>query len=250
VRRPIVAGNWKMHGNAAEARVLAAAVTRELHGFEDADVVLCPPFTALASVAGEIAQGALALGAQDLHWESPGAYTGEISAEMLCDLGCRYVIVGHSERRTLFSETDEVVNHKTRAALGAGLHPIVCVGETLEEREGGRTEQVLRVQVQRGLQGLGERLSEVVMAYEPVWAIGTGRTADTGQVQTAHALIRELLASMADAKTAASVRIQYGGSVKPSNAGALFALDDVDGGLIGGASLEAGSFAEIVRAVG
>jgi len=249
VRRPIVAGNWKMHGSGHEARALACAVRDKLHGFDAAEIVLCPPFTALAAVAEEIIEAPIGLGAQDLHWEPKGAYTGEISAGMLRDAGCSHVIVGHSERRTYFGENDESVQRKTGAALEAGLCPIVCFGETLEERESQRTEQVLRVQIEHGLQGLGARLAEIVVAYEPVWAIGTGKTASPGQVQTAHAFIRGLLATMADAEVAASVRIQYGGSVKPANAAELFALDDVDGGLIGGAALDAASFAEIVRSV-
>jgi len=249
VRRPIVAGNWKMHGSGNEARELACGVTDKLLGFDAAEIVLCPPFTALSTVAEVITKTPLGLGAQDHHWEPKGAFTGEISAGMLRDLGCSHVIVGHSERRTYFGENDESVQRKTGAALEAGLCPIVCIGETLEARESERTEQVLRVQVERGLAGLGERLAEVVVAYEPVWAIGTGKTASAEQVQSAHAFIRGLLASMAGAEVAASVRIQYGGSVKPANAAELFALEDVDGGLIGGAALDAGSFAEIVRSV-
>jgi triosephosphate isomerase len=238
-----------MHGSGNEARELTSGVTDKLHGFDAAEIVLCPPFTALATVAEEIAETPIGLGAQDLHWEPKGAYTGEISAGMLCDLGCSHVIVGHSERRTYFGETDDSVHRKTGAALAAGLCPIVCIGETLEERESERTEQVLRVQIERGLAGLGERLVGVVVAYEPVWAIGTGKTASAEQVQAAHAFIRGILSSMAGAEVAASVRIQYGGSVKPANAAELFALDDVDGGLIGGAALDAGSFADIVRSV-
>jgi triosephosphate isomerase len=250
MRRPIVAGNWKMHTKRAEAAELASAVLRELRGEDRAEVVLCPPFTALGVVAEALEGGDVKLGAQDLHWELLGAYTGEISAGMLRDLGCCHVIVGHSERRTCFGETDDGVRRKTAAALAAGLRPIVCIGETLVEREQGRTEEVVRVQIEGGLQGLGPQLRDVVVAYEPVWAIGTGRTATAEQVQPAHAFIREVLTSLAGGDVAASVRIQYGGSVKPSNADELFALPDVDGGLIGGASLDAGAFARIVRAAG
>ncbi len=250
MRRSIVAGNWKMHGQSGAAGELAQAVSRELDGFDDADVVLCPTFTALHVVAEQIAGTGIRLGAQDLHWETEGAFTGEVSADMLRDLGCTHVIVGHSERRTYFGETDATVRRKTLAALDAGLCPIVCIGETLEEREGERTEQVLCAQIENGLADLGTRLSDIVLAYEPVWAIGTGRTASPEQVQTAHAFIRGLAAKLADDGIAASLRIQYGGSVKPANAAELFALPDVDGGLIGGAALQASSFAEIVRAAG
>jgi triosephosphate isomerase len=248
MRHPVVAGNWKMHRERDDAFALAAEVSRELSGFDGATVVLCPPFTALACVSDAIGESRVQLGAQDLHWEPEGAYTGEISAGMLLDVGCSYVIVGHSERRTYFGETDDAVKRKARAALAAGLRPIVCIGETLEEREGGQTERVLRAQLERGLGGV-DPLSDVIIAYEPVWAIGTGRTATPEQVQSAHAFIRGVLASLSDADVAGAVRVQYGGSVKPSNAAELFALSDVDGGLIGGASLDAGSFAQIVRAV-
>jgi len=250
MRRPIVAGNWKMHATLAEAAELAAGVRDRLAGFDGAEAVLCPTFTALGRVAEVLAGSAVQLGAQNLHWEPKGAYTGEISPGMLVDLGCRYVIIGHSERRGYFGETDEGVARKTQAALEAGLLPIVCVGETLEQREAGQTEEVVRVQVEQGLGAIGARLGEVVVAYEPVWAIGTGRTATTEQAQTAHAFIRGVLASVGGAETAGAMRIQYGGSVKPANAAELFACPDVDGGLIGGAALDASSFEQIVRAAG
>jgi triosephosphate isomerase len=204
----------------------------------------------MGSVAQAIDGTEVSLGAQDLHWETQGAYTGEVSAAMLLDLGCRFVIVGHSERRAFFGETDVSVNRKTGAAIAAGLCPIVCVGETLEQRERGETEQIVRAQVERGLEGLGHALREIVVAYEPVWAIGTGRTATAEQAQSAHGLIRETLAALGGAAAADTVRIQYGGSVKPGNAAELFSGPDVDGGLIGGASLDADSFAQIVRAAG
>ena len=248
MRRPIVAGNWKMNMLTGEAVELAAAVMRSLDDSSPAEVLLCPPFTALRAVGETIRSGPPKLGAQNVHWESAGAFTGEISAPMLRDLACDYVIVGHSERRTLFHETDENVLRRVEAILAAGMRPIVCVGETLEEREAERTEEVVRVQVENGLRGLGERLREIVVAYEPVWAIGTGRTASPDQAQQAHAFIRGVIGEMAGAGVAEAVRIQYGGSVKPSNAEELFALPDVDGGLIGGASLKADSFAAIVAA--
>ncbi len=248
MRAPIVAGNWKMHGTLAEAVELASAIRDGLSASGGAEVVLCPPFTALQSV-GEAIQGSpLQLGAQDVHWEERGAHTGNISTAMLGDLGCRYVIVGHSERRAASYDTDGSVNRKAVAALGAGLRPIVCVGETWEQREQDRTETVVRGQVERSLRDLGERLRETVIAYEPLWAIGTGRTATAEQAQAVHGLIREIVADMAGPGIADAVRVQYGGSVKPSNAAELFAQPDVDGGLIGGAALDAAAFVSIVRA--
>ena len=248
MRTPIVAGNWKMHCTVAQAVELASAVCDGLRGAAGAEVVLCPPFTALESVGEAIEGSPLLLGAQDVHWEERGAHTGDISAAMLRDLGCRYVIVGHSERRAASHDTDESVNRKAAAALDAGLRPIVCVGETWEQREQNRTEPVVRAQVERSLRDLGDRLRETVIAYEPVWAIGTGKTATAEQAQAVHGLIRKIVGDMAGPAVADAVRVQYGGSVKPSNAAELFALPDVDGGLIGGASLDAASFASIVRA--
>jgi triosephosphate isomerase len=239
-----------MHGTLGEAAALASAVVTATAEAGGAEVVLCPPFTALSSVAQAVDGAQVSLGAQDLHWETQGAYTGEVSAAMLLDLGCRFVIVGHSERRAFFGETDVSVNRKTGAAIAAGLCPIVCVGETLEQRDRGETDKIVRAQVERGLEGLGHALSEIVVAYEPVWAIGTGRTATAEQAQSVHALIRETLAALGGAAAADTVRIQYGGSVKPGNAAELFSGPDVDGGLIGGASLDADSFAQIVRAAG
>ena len=246
-RRPIVAGNWKMHCVVAEAVELARDVRDRADG-DAVEIVLCPPFTALAPVAEALRGGSVLLGAQNVHAAASGAFTGEVSAAMLSDLGCRYVIVGHSERRQLFGETHDGVNRKARALLDAGLRPIVCVGETLDEREAGDTRRVVRGQLETSLAGLDEALRETVVAYEPVWAIGTGRTASAEQAQEVHAWIRGWLAQLAGAEIAAGMRIQYGGSVKPSNAGELFGCADVDGGLIGGASLDAGSFAAILRA--
>jgi len=248
VRRPIVAGNWKMHRSGREALALAADVQRELAGFDLVEVVLCPPFTALKPVGDALAAGPSRLGAQNVHWESAGAFTGEVAATMLSELGCRYVIVGHSERRTLFGEPDQTVNRKARAVLAAGMRPIVCVGETLEQREAGRTEAVLGAQIEAGLADLGTDLVGSVVAYEPVWAIGTGRTASAAQAQAAHAFIRTRVADIAGPEVAAALRIQYGGSVKPGNAAELFAQPDIDGGLIGGAALDGASFAAIVKA--
>jgi len=248
-RKPIVAGNWKMNKTVAEAIDLAAAIKRDLAGCKDVDIVLCPPFTALKAVSDVITGTHIDLGSQNMHWEKSGAYTGEISAEMLREVYCHYVILGHSERRAYFGETDQIVNRKTKAALDGNLTPIVCVGETLQEREGGKTNDVVGTQIRGSLAGLSPRqLVDSVIAYEPVWAIGTGKTASPEQAQEVHAFIRGVLSEMADQAVAQSVRIQYGGSVKPSNAKELFSLPDIDGGLIGGAALEARSFIDIVQA--
>jgi len=248
VRQPIVAGNWKMHGTRSEAAALASAVRDGLTGTTRAEVVFCPPFTALQTVGQAIQGSPVQLGAQDVHWDERGAHTGEISAAMLRDLGCRYVIVGHSERRAAAYDTDESVQRKAAAVLEAGLRPIVCVGETWEQREQELTETVVRTQVEQGLRDLGPGLRETVIAYEPVWAIGTGKTATAEQAQAVHGLIRKVIAGMAGSGVADDMRIQYGGSVKPSNAAELFGRPDVDGGLIGGASLDASAFVSIVRA--
>lgn len=248
-RRPIVAGNWKMNKTSGEALALAGEIARALGDFEPVDVVLCPPFTALHAVSRAIGGTRIALGAQNLHWEKAGAFTGEIAAAQLLDAGCAHVIIGHSERRQFFGETDETVSRRLGAALAAGLAPIVCVGETLDQRKTGRTEAVIREQVQKGLAGLdAQALGRLVIAYEPVWAIGTGMTATPDQAQDTHAFIRGLLKSMAGEAVAGAVRIQYGGSVKPANAKELFGRPDIDGGLIGGASLDAASFVAIVKA--
>ncbi len=237
-----------MNKTAREAAALAAEIRSALGGFSAVECVLCPPFTSLRAVREVVAESVIQLGAQNVHWETSGAYTGEISAAMLLEEGCKYVIVGHSERRQYFGETDETVNRRARAALAAGLSPIVCVGETLAEREAGRTFEVIERQVRAGLAGLvGADWERLVIAYEPVWAIGTGRTATAAQAQEVHALIRRQLRDLAG-DAAERIRIQYGGSVKPENAAELFGQPDVDGGLIGGASLQAASFVAIVRA--
>ena len=249
MRKKIVAGNWKMNMTTAEAETLVTALKGELANFREVEVVVCPPYTALKTVS-ELVQGThLDLGAQNMHWEKGGGYTGEISASMLRELYCHYVIVGHSERRQYFGETNEIVNRKTKAALASSLHPIVCVGETLEEREAGKVNEVITTQVKGSLAGLSAKeLLDSVLAYEPVWAIGTGKTAASEQAQEVHALIRSILAEMFDQTVADGVRIQYGGSVKPGNAKELFGMPDIDGGLIGGAALDAKSFIDIVRA--
>jgi triosephosphate isomerase len=248
MRKPIVAGNWKMNKVSGDAAALALAVVKVLGRCESPEVVLCPPFTSLKAVADVVRGTAVKLGAQNVHWEKEGAFTGEISPAMLVDSGCSHVIVGHSERRTYFRETDEMVNRKAHAALAAGLCAIVCVGETLHERESARTAEVVTTQVRESLAGFGKDLLKIVVAYEPVWAIGTGRTATPAQAQEVHGLIRDVMAAMEGREIAQGVRIQYGGSVKASNARELFTQHDIDGGLIGGASLEAASFVEIVKA--
>ena len=249
-RRPIIAGNWKMHNGPTAARKLALEVRNGLLGQRGgAEVVLCPPYPSLAAVAEIVAGTPIALGAQNLHWENQGAWTGEVSGPMLRDTGCTYVIVGHSERRQHCGETNETVARRVRSALGAGLRVIACVGETLAERDAGATAEVVTRQVQEGLGGLdGAAWGSIVLAYEPVWAIGTGRNASPEQAQEVHALVRGLVATLASHAQAAKVRIQYGGSVKPENAAVLLGQPDVDGALVGGASLQADGFLRIVAA--
>ena len=250
-RKPIIAGNWKMYNTAAASLALVNALKKELVGVNasDVEVVVCPPFTALYAVSTILQDSVMALGAQNVHWEKEGAFTGEIAAPMLKELSVRYAIVGHSERRQFFGETNDGVNKRAKAALAHGLRPIVCVGEMLAEREAGRTEAVVRDHVTGGLAGFTkDAMLDTVIAYEPVWAIGTGKTATPAQAQEVHAFIRELLAAMFGAPVAAKVRIQYGGSVKPANAKELLGQPDIDGALVGGASLEAKGFADIVKA--
>ena len=247
-RRLIVAGNWKMNKTVAEALELVRELKSELANIKEVDIVVCPPFTALSEVAQAIRGSNIQLGAQNMSEHGAGAYTGEIAADMLKELAVRYVILGHSERRQYQKESDELISKKAQAAHAASLKPIVCVGETLAEREAGQTDKVLETQVRGSSKGLSkEQMIETIIAYEPVWAIGTGKTATTVQAQEVHAFIRRLLAKLYDETTARHVRIQYGGSVKPSNARELMSQPDVDGALVGGASLEAQSFAEIVK---
>ncbi|HUL60108.1 MAG TPA: triose-phosphate isomerase [Anaeromyxobacteraceae bacterium] len=248
-RRKFVCGNWKMHKTAAEA----VALLKELAAGLGADgaavqVAVAPPFTALQAAAGAAAGTRLELAAQDVHWEAQGAFTGEVSAPMLAEIGCRHVIVGHSERRQLFGETDETVRRKVGAVLSANLLPIVCVGETLAEREAGRTLDVVGRQVRAGLAGIPSApLAALTVAYEPVWAIGTGKTATSAQAQEVHAAIRKILRDLGGSSAADAVRIQYGGSVKPENAQELMSQPDIDGALVGGASLKAKDFLAIVK---
>jgi triosephosphate isomerase len=250
MRKKIVAANWKMNMTQAEAAAFISTLLLEIGDMADVEVVILPPFTAIAKVNEALGNSQnIKVGAQNMHWERSGAFTGEISAAMLRDLFCRYVVLGHSERRTLFGETDEIINRKVRAAHEATLRPILCVGETLDQRERGNVEKILALQLRGSLANLGPKeLHETVIAYEPVWAIGTGRTATAAQAQEAHAFIRHTLAKIADNATADKIRIQYGGSVKPDNARELMEQPDIDGALVGGASLDARSFAEIVKA--
>ncbi|HET6440092.1 MAG TPA: triose-phosphate isomerase [Anaeromyxobacter sp.] len=248
-RTKFVCGNWKMHKTVAESLALVKELAGGLgEAAGKVQVAVAPPFTALKAVGEGLARsGPIELSAQDVHWEKQGAFTGEVSVTMLADLGCRHCIVGHSERRQFFGETDETVRKKTAALLAGGIAPIVCVGETLAEREAGRTLEVVDRQVRQGLAGLsGEQLGKITVAYEPVWAIGTGKTATTAQAQEVHATIRTILRELAGT-VADSMRIQYGGSVKPDNARDLMSQPDVDGALVGGASLKAPDFLAIVR---
>ena len=252
-RKKIVAGNWTMNLFRDKAKELAAAVAARRGEAAAVELVLCPPALYVETVGSALtgAKSNVGLGAQNMHDKASGAFTGEVAPPMLVDLGCRYVILGHSERRTLFGETDAAVNVKTKAALAAGLVPIVCVGETLEEREAGKTAAVVTGQVQGSLAGLSAAdLEKVVVAYEPVWAIGTGKVATPEQAQEVHALIRRLLAGLSSPEVAARVRIQYGGSVKPDNAADLARQPDIDGALVGGASLKADDFLGIAKAFG
>lgn len=249
MRKRIVAGNWKMYKTVPEATELAAAIAAAAPKDGACEIVVCPPFVNLTAVAGAIKGSVVQLGAQNMHWEEKGAFTGEIAAEMLKSAGCHYVILGHSERRQYFGETDATVNKKIKRALAVGLNPIVCVGETLDQRQAGTTESVVGDQVRGCFADLNAGQAQtLVVAYEPVWAIGTGVTATSEQAQEVHHFIRTLLAQLYSESVAQAVRIQYGGSMKPDNAAQLLAQPDIDGGLIGGASLDAKSFLQIVTA--
>jgi triosephosphate isomerase len=247
-RKLIIAGNWKMNKTVAEALALVSNLKLALANIREVDIVVCPPFTALESVSKAVLDSSLRLGAQNMSEQNFGAFTGDICAGMLKEFSVRYVILGHSERRQYQKESNALISRKAAAVHAASLKPIVCIGETLEEREGGQTEKVLETQVRGSLAGLTkEQMVETIIAYEPVWAIGTGKTATTQQAQDAHAFIRSLLMKIFDDAVAKKVRIQYGGSVKPANANELMSQPDVDGALVGGASLEARSFADIIK---
>ncbi len=249
MRKPFVAGNWKMNKTVAEARQLVGDLILALKGTPDVDVAVCPPYTALASVRAMLEGTGIGLGAQNLYWEEAGAFTGQVAPAMVAEL-CQYVIIGHSERRAYFGETDETVNRKVKVALAHGLKPIVCVGETLAENEAGQTEAVVSRQMQGGLAGLDAAAgAQLTIAYEPVWAIGTGKACDT---ELANTIIRDVVRAALTAafgdQVAQAIRIQYGGSVKPGNAADYFGMSDIDGALVGGASLKADDFAAIVLA--
>jgi len=247
-RRPIIAGNWKMNKTTAEARDLAQKLVPLVANAGGRDIVLAPPFTALQTVAEAIKGTSIGLSAQNMHWEDKGAFTGEISAEMLLALGCKYVIIGHSERRQYFGETDDTVNKKVKQALKKGLSPILCVGETLAEREAGKLNEIISRQVTGGLKDIGaDDMKKIVVAYEPVWAIGTGKTATPEQANEVHALIRGKVKSLYGADIAEGLRIQYGGSVTPDNVSSLMTMPDIDGALVGGASLKPETFAALVN---
>lgn len=249
-RIPIVAANWKMYkGGPNEAAELAGGLLAPLGSLSQVECVLCPPFTALGVVAQVIRGSQIGLGAQNLYPEAQGAFTGEISGAFLKQMGCTYCILGHSERRTLFKEPDEFINRKVKSAIASGLRPILCCGETEAERDQGVTEQVVKRQLTKGLEGVpAEQARQIVITYEPIWAIGTGRTAKAEDAEAVHRFIRSLLAELYSADLAEGTRIQYGGSVKPENAKELFAQPNIDGGLIGGASLKVDSFSAIVKA--
>ncbi len=248
MHKPFIAGNWKMHTTIGEGVELVIKLRELLRGIEDVEVVIAPPFTSIYHLHFLVADSPIKLAAQDVFWEESGAYTGEISAKMLKDVGCEYAIVGHSERRRYFKETDQDVNRKIMALLKEGLKPIVCVGETLEEREEGKTIRVVRGQIKGALRGLGPGgIKDVVIAYEPVWAIGTGRNATPEQAEEVHNSIRELLYDQFGMDATQDVRIIYGGSVKPDNIDSLMAQPNIDGALVGGASLKAEDFARIVQ---
>ncbi|MCX5778387.1 MAG: triose-phosphate isomerase [Elusimicrobia bacterium] len=247
MRTPMMAGNWKMYKTIPEALALVEGLKKNVADVKNREVLVCPPFCAIASVVAALKGTAIKVGAQNMHAETKGAFTGEISPSMLVDAGCSHVLIGHSERRQYFGETDELVNKKMKAAFAAGLVPVVCVGEILAEREAGKTLAVITVQIKNGISGLtAEQAKTLVIAYEPVWAIGTGKTATPAQAEEVHASIRALYAGMYGNDAAQAVRILYGGSVKPDNVADLMKQPNIDGGLVGGASLEIDSFTKLV----
>ena len=250
MRKPIIAGNWKMHKTVAEAVDFCVKLKEAVSSVVGVEVLICPPFTALVPVSEALKGSNLKLGAQNMYWEEKGAFTGEISPLMLKEVGCHYVILGHSERRQFFGETDAGVNKKAKAAFEQGMLPIVCVGERLEQREAGETQAVITSQVKGSLSGLtAEQVENLVIAYEPVWAIGTGKTASDEDAQTVISQIRSLVGELFGVAAAEKMRIQYGGSVKPGNTAGLMSQSDIDGALVGGASLDIDSFVGIVKAV-
>ena len=248
MRTPLVIGNWKMHGTLAEARPLASGVRDALRRTRGVDVAVCPPFTALAAVGEILRESTIGLGGQNCHWDVQGAHTGEIAPKMLVELGCRYVLLGHSERRKEMGETDDLINRKVKAAIEHSLTPVLCVGETGEERRQGLTFTTVEGQLRAGLAGLSaEAIEKIVLAYEPVWAIGTGQNATAAQASEVHGYLRGLLSELTSKEAAQTIRILYGGSVKPDNAAELAAAADIDGALVGGASLKVQDFFAIAK---
>jgi triosephosphate isomerase len=248
MRKPVIAGNWKLFKKTAEALQLVQELSPLVKDVKDVEIVIAPSFTVLGPVRSLLFDSAISVAGQDCFWEEEGAYTGEVSPSMLVDAGCSHVIIGHSERRQLFADTDEKINKKIRAAIRAGLTAIFCIGETLQEREAGQTLAVLDCQIKKGLDNLiPDEIENVILAYEPVWAIGTGKTATAEQAQESHAFIRQLIAELYSKSLADGIRILYGGSVKPDNIRSLMLQPDIDGALVGGASLTAESFASIIR---
>ncbi|MBU0579926.1 MAG: triose-phosphate isomerase [Candidatus Margulisbacteria bacterium] len=247
MRKPFIAGNWKLNKNIAETKELATSLKEKLKDVKDVEIAVCPIFTSIPT-AVEVLKGTnIGVGGQNLYWEKDGAFTGEVSGPMLKEAGCKYVIIGHSERRQYFGETNQTVNKRIFAAFAADLIPIVCIGEVLAEREADKTLTVLEKQLEEGLKGLTKEHKDIVIAYEPVWAIGTGKTATPEQAQEAHAFVRKILGELLGADIAKGIRIQYGGSVKPENVTEIMAQPDVDGALVGGASLKADSFEKLVK---
>lgn len=250
MRKPVIGGNWKMNKISKDGIILAKELVQDLKDLKEVDVFICPPFTTLEKISNIVKASPVKLGGQNMHWEDEGAYTGEISADMLLDFGCEYVLLGHSERRRGEpQETDEIINKKLKKALIKGLIPVLCIGETREERKKGFTEEVIKHQITGSLKNItGKDLLNIIIAYEPVWAIGTGETATPQQAEEVHVYIRNLLAEIYSPEISEKIRIQYGGSIKPSNMKDLINQINIDGGLVGGASLEAESFIKIIRA--
>jgi triosephosphate isomerase len=248
MRKPVIAGNWKMHNTISEALDLVRGVKPQVEGVTDVEIIVSPVYTALASVAAELKGSNINVASQNIFWEEKGAFTGEVAPNMITDAGCTHAIIGHSERRQYFGETDQTVNKRVKAALSVGLIPIVCVGETLEERDSGKTIAVVDVQVKGGLVELSaEDIAKIIIAYEPVWAIGTGKTATPDMAEEVHKQIRSVVADISDASIADGTRILYGGSVKPENVDDLMAQPDIDGALVGGAALKVDSFVRLVK---
>ena len=249
MRRKVIAGNWKMNNDITESQKLVSGIISGLGNDKHCDVILCPPFTSLSEVNSLIKNTQIKLGAQNMFYEDNGAFTGEVSANMLKSVGCEYVILGHSERRTIFGENDETINKKNKKAIKSGLKVIFCIGESLYQRENGTTNEIVKSQIFKGLEGItSEEMKSVIIAYEPIWAIGTGKTATPAQAQEVHLFIRELVAEIYSFSVSENLIIQYGGSVKPDNAKELLSQKDIDGALVGGACLKADSFLSIIAA--